>query len=66
MHLDVATGGELHIALHAGVPAERLVLRQQQVDGRAGRRSRPASVASLSISTNSIVSTCCTPRPVSP
>ena len=26
MHLDVATGGELHIALHAGVPAERLVL----------------------------------------
>ncbi len=26
MHLDVATGGELHVALHAGVPAERLVL----------------------------------------
>ena len=26
MHLDVATGGELHVALHAGVPPERLVL----------------------------------------
>jgi len=26
MHLDVATGGELHVALSAGVPSERLVL----------------------------------------
>ena len=26
MHLDVATGGEFHVALNAGVPAERLVL----------------------------------------
>lgn len=26
MHLDVATGGELHVALAAGVPAERLVM----------------------------------------
>ncbi len=26
MHIDVATGGELHVALAAGVPAERLVL----------------------------------------
>jgi len=26
MHLDVATGGELHMALHAGVPGDRLVL----------------------------------------
>lgn len=26
MHLDVATGGELHVALSAGVPADRLVL----------------------------------------
>lgn len=26
MHLDVATGGELFVALHAGVPADRLVL----------------------------------------
>ncbi|MDQ1431514.1 MAG: diaminopimelate decarboxylase [Actinomycetota bacterium] len=25
MHLDVATGGELHVALHAGFPAERVV-----------------------------------------
>ncbi len=26
MHLDVATGGELHVALSAGVPADRLVM----------------------------------------
>jgi diaminopimelate decarboxylase len=26
MHLDVATGGELHVALEAGVPAARLVM----------------------------------------
>jgi len=26
LHLDVATGGELHVALAAGVPADRLVL----------------------------------------
>jgi diaminopimelate decarboxylase len=26
MHLDVASGGEMHVALSAGVPAERLVL----------------------------------------
>ncbi len=26
LHLDVATGGELHVALHAGVPAGHLVL----------------------------------------
>lgn len=26
MHLDVATGGELHVTLRAGVPADRLVL----------------------------------------
>lgn len=26
MHLDVATGGELHVALHAGVSADKLVL----------------------------------------
>ena len=34
--LDVATGGELHVALAAGVPAERLrVARQQQERRRA-------------------------------
>src|SRR5437868_15382890 len=26
MHIDVSTGGELHVALAAGVPPERLVL----------------------------------------
>jgi len=41
MHLDVATGGELHVALAAGVPAERLVLHgnNKSVDElRAARR----------------------------
>src|SRR5690606_32565621 len=26
MHIDVASGGELHVALQAGVPAKRLIL----------------------------------------
>ena len=26
LHIDVATGGELHVALAAGVPAERLIM----------------------------------------
>jgi diaminopimelate decarboxylase len=26
LHLDVATGGELHVAVHAGFPAERMIL----------------------------------------
>src|SRR6185436_21058259 len=26
LHLDVATGGELHVALHAGFPPDRLVM----------------------------------------
>lgn len=26
LHLDVATGGELHVALHAGVPPERIIV----------------------------------------
>lgn len=26
LHLDVATGGELHVALHAGMPADRIVM----------------------------------------
>ena len=46
MHLDVATGGELHIALAAGVPADRLVLHgnnksaaelQMALEARVGR-----------------------------
>lgn len=46
MHLDVATGGELHVALHAGVPADKLVLHgnnkstaelQMAIDAGIGR-----------------------------
>jgi diaminopimelate decarboxylase len=46
MHLDVSTGGELHVALSAGVPPERLVLHgnnkseeelEAALDGRVGR-----------------------------
>ena len=55
MHLDVATGGELHVALAAGVPAERArAARQQQVDRRAARGPRaPASGASWSTASTS-------------
>ena len=38
MHLDVATGGELHVALAAGVPAERLVLHG---NNKSHRRAAP-------------------------
>jgi diaminopimelate decarboxylase len=34
MSLDVSTGGELHLALSAGVPAERLVLHGNNKDDR--------------------------------
>ncbi len=30
MHLDIATGGELHVALNAGVPADRLVMHGRE------------------------------------
>ena len=40
MHLDVASGGELHVALSAGVPPEQAgPARQQQVRGGVGRRT---------------------------
>ena len=45
MHLDVASGGELHVALSAGVPADRL-LRHQLADigiaAAAGSKDRAA------------------------
>lgn len=46
MHIDVASGGELHVALAAGVPADRLVLHgnnkstdelRQAIDAGVGR-----------------------------
>ena len=55
MHLDVATGGELHVALAAGVPGRPArAARQQQVDGRAAPGpARSASAASSSTASTS-------------
>jgi len=44
MHLDVATGGELHVALAAGVPAERLVLHGNNKSLEELRAARAAGV----------------------
>jgi diaminopimelate decarboxylase len=44
MHLDVATGGELHVAQAAGVPAERLVLHGNNKSTEELRRARAAGV----------------------
>ena len=49
MHLDVASGGELHVALSAGVPPDRLILHgNNKSTRRAG--DRPASSASAASS----------------
>ena len=47
MHLDVATGGELHVALAAGVPAERLVLHGNNKCDAELRRAREAGVGRI-------------------
>ena len=44
MHLDVATGGELHVALAAGVPAERLVLHGNNKSDAELARAREVGV----------------------
>lgn len=44
MHLDVATGGELHVALAAGVPPERLVLHGNNKSLEELRRAREVGV----------------------
>jgi len=44
MHLDVATGGELHVALAAGVAPERLVLHGNNKSDDELRRARAADV----------------------
>jgi diaminopimelate decarboxylase len=44
MYLDVATGGELHVALAAGVPAERLVLHGSNKSLDELRRAREVGV----------------------
>ena len=47
MHLDVATGGELHVAQAAGVPAERLVLHGNNKSTEELRRARAAGVGRI-------------------
>jgi len=47
MHLDVATGGELHVALAAGVPADRLVLHGNNKSLEELRAARAAGVGRI-------------------
>ncbi len=47
MHLDVASGGELHVALDAGVPAERLVLHGNNKSELELIRARDAGVGRI-------------------
>ncbi len=47
MALDVATGGELHIALHAGVPADRLVFHGNNKSRRELRMALDAGVGRI-------------------
>jgi diaminopimelate decarboxylase len=47
MHLDVATGGELHVALAAGVPAEGLVLHGNNKSLDELRAARAAGVGRI-------------------
>ncbi len=47
MHLDVATGGELHVALSAGVPADRLVLHGNNKSTPELRTAREAGVGRI-------------------
>jgi len=47
MHLDVATGGELHVALAAGVPGDRLVLHGNNKSLEELRAARAAGVGRI-------------------
>jgi diaminopimelate decarboxylase len=47
MHLDVASGGELHLALSAGVPAERIVLHGNNKSMDELTRARGAGVGRI-------------------
>jgi diaminopimelate decarboxylase len=49
MHLDVATGGELHVALAAGVPAGRLVLHGNNKSLAELRQAREVGVGRIVI-----------------
>jgi diaminopimelate decarboxylase len=44
LHLDVATGGELHVALHAGFPPARLVMHGNNKSDAEITRARDAGV----------------------
>jgi diaminopimelate decarboxylase len=48
MHLDVATGGELHVALAAGVPADRLVMH-------GNNKSKDELLAALTVGVGRLV-----------
>ena len=66
LQIDVATGGELHVALAAGVPADRLVLHGnnkslERAPAGAGGRSWAASWSTASTSSTAS-SRCSTPR----
>ncbi|NNF09446.1 MAG: diaminopimelate decarboxylase [Acidimicrobiia bacterium] len=47
MQLDVATGGELHVALHAGVPGDRLVMHGNNKSEAELRMALEASVGRI-------------------
>jgi diaminopimelate decarboxylase len=49
MHLDVATGGELHVALAAGVPADLLVLHGNNKSLEELREARDAGIGRIVI-----------------
>src|SRR3546814_15192099 len=47
MHLDVATGGELYVALAAGVPPDRLVMHGNNKSLNELRSARQAGVGRI-------------------
>ncbi|NLD75891.1 MAG: diaminopimelate decarboxylase [Acidimicrobiales bacterium] len=47
MHLDVASGGEMHVALSAGVPADRLVLHGNNKSDEELIRAREVGVGRI-------------------
>jgi diaminopimelate decarboxylase len=49
LHLDVATGGELSVALHAGFPAERIVFHGNNKSTAELRRALEAGVGRIAV-----------------
>ena len=64
MLLDVASGGELFVALRAGVPADSIVMHgnNKSIAELRMRSLRACATLSSTASTNSIASMRCTPR----